>query len=87
MKCPPAVNSGPGAKEIPSARANVAHPGHPRVVLAMARTNHAMENYGLVRDLYAQLQEMDAALAERFAYLDLRGAEATRAAEVTGLGG
>ena len=66
-------------------RANQIRPGHARVLLALARTNHELENYGLVRELYAQLQERDAALAERFAYLDLRGDEATRAAEVTGL--
>ena len=67
-------------------RANRVRPGHARVILALARTNHELENYGLVRELYAQLQQRDAGLAERFAYLDLRGEEATRAAEVTGLG-
>jgi hypothetical protein len=59
-------------------------PENPAVLLGLARANHELENYGVVKDAYGKLKVADAALAERFAYLDLRGTEGTRAAEVSG---
>ena len=60
-------------------------PDNPKVILAAARVNHELENYGTVRNMYARLKVLDDELAEQFAYLDLRGEEASRAAEISGL--
>ncbi|MBN1687194.1 MAG: hypothetical protein JW852_11095 [Spirochaetales bacterium] len=65
-------------------RAMVQKPEDAKVILSVARVNHELENYGFVRELYEKLQKLDAALAEEYAYLDLRGDEAARAAEVSG---
>ena len=54
-------------------------------LLASARCNHELENYGTVRSAFATLQSLDPNLALRFAYLDLRGDEAQRAADATGM--
>jgi len=58
-------------------------PANPRVLLCVARVNHELENYGLVRKSYQQLKRVDPDLADQFAYLDLRGEEAARAAEIS----
>jgi len=55
------------------------------VLLCVARANHALENYSIAKKAYAELQEVDPDLAQKFAYLDLRGDEATRAADASGL--
>ena len=60
-------------------RAFEVQPDKATIVLALARVNHELENYGTVRELYAALTELDVVLAEQFAYLDLRGEEGTRA--------
>ena len=54
-------------------------------LLGVARCNHELENYGLVSKIYRQLEEVDPDLAQRFAYLDLRGSEGARAADAAGL--
>ncbi len=54
-------------------------------LLASARCNHELENYGIVKSSYAALKTLDPDLAMRFAYLDLRGEESQRAADATGL--
>ena len=56
-------------------------PDHPDVLLNIARANHEIENYGTARRAYAKLQDVSPSLANRFAYLDLRGEEAARAAQ------
>jgi hypothetical protein len=56
-------------------------PKNATVLLCVARANHALENYSLAKKAYADLQVADPELAQRFAYLDLRGEEATRAAD------
>ena len=43
--------------------------------------NHDIENYATARRAYAELKDLDPILASRFAYLDLRGDEASRAAD------
>ncbi len=48
----------------------------------MARAGHELENYGTVRESYEKLKLLDPELAERFACLELRGEEASRAAEI-----
>ena len=62
-------------------RAAKKDPDNPKAVLCVARVNHEMENYGTVRKQYDKLKELDPDLASRFAYLDLKGDEAVRAAE------
>jgi tetratricopeptide (TPR) repeat protein len=57
----------------------------PALLLALARTNHELENYGLVARSYNRLKELDPALAGRFAYLDFRGEEGKRAANASGI--
>ncbi len=54
-------------------------------LLGVSRCNHEMENYGLVGKTYQKLKAIDPDLAMRFAYLDLRGEEATRAADAAGM--
>ncbi|MEA1911527.1 MAG: tetratricopeptide repeat protein, partial [Spirochaetota bacterium] len=58
-------------------------PDNPKALLSVARAAHELENYGTVRESFEKLKTIDSGLAERFAYLDLRGDEAARAAEVS----
>ena len=57
-------------------------PENAKVLLSIARINHELENYGTARAAYQKLQAVDPELAQRFAYLGLRGEEAARAADV-----
>jgi len=68
-------------------RAAQKSPKSPAVLLAVARVNHRLENYYGAENAYRQLRERDPELAERFAYLALRGAEAGRAASAAGVKG
>ena len=54
-------------------------------LLGVSRCNHELENYGMVTKTYQKLKVIDPDLAMRFAYLDLRGEEATRAADAAGM--
>jgi len=58
-------------------------PDNAKVLLPIARVHHKLENYGYARRTYIKLKKADPALAERFAYLDLKGEEGVRAAEVS----
>ena len=60
-------------------------PDNPKVLLTVARVNHEMENYGTVNEAYGKLKYLDPDLAQQFAYLDLRGGEALRAASIGGI--
>jgi hypothetical protein len=62
-------------------------PKNATVLLSIARVNHAMENYSSAKKAYADLQAVNPDLAQRYSYLDLRGEEATRAADATGVKG
>jgi tetratricopeptide (TPR) repeat protein len=64
-------------------RAYKKDPNNATVLLCVARANHALENYSIAKKAYAALQEKDPDLAQKFAYLDLRGEEATRAADAS----
>jgi len=64
-------------------RAQKKEPKNQRVLLSIARANHELENYGEAKIAYAALKEIDPDLAGTFAYLDLRGEEAARAAEIS----
>jgi Tfp pilus assembly protein PilF len=63
-------------------RAYDRNPDNPKTILAMARINHRMENYGTAARLYAELEKLDSQLASRFSYLGSRGEEARRATDV-----
>lgn len=58
-------------------------PNDSKVLLSLAQASHRMENYGVVSRVYGQLKQLDPELAYQFAYLDLQGDEAVRAADVT----
>ena len=64
-------------------RAAAERPANPSVLLALARTHHARENYGTVSDFYASLAEIDPELAAEHDYLSLRSDEAQRAARAS----
>lgn len=49
-------------------------PDNTAALLGLARVEHERENFGSAREAYAKLARLDAALAERFAYLDPDGA-------------
>ena len=66
-------------------RAYKKDPNNPTVLLCVARANHSLENYSIAKKAYAELQAKDPELAQKFAYLDLRGEEATRAADANGV--
>lgn len=65
-------------------RAQKLTPDSPTLLLALARANHELENYGVAKLAYDRLKAADPALAARFAYLELKGAEGTRAADASG---
>ena len=60
-------------------------PNDPNALLAVAQVNHELENYGTVQEVYQKLKNTDSKLAEQFAYLDMRGEEAVRAAQISGI--
>lgn len=64
-------------------RAYQKDPNNTAALLGLARANQRLENYGAVKKYYGELKKADPSLAEQFAYLDLRGEEATRAAEIS----
>ena len=63
-------------------RAYQKKPDNSVVLLCVARVNHEMENYGIANEAYGKLKTLNPGLAQQFAYLDLRGEDATRAAEI-----
>ncbi len=67
-------------------RAERLSPDNPLVLLCLARVDHSLENYATSWAAYSKLKEVDPQLARRFAYLDLRGEEAARAADVASVG-
>jgi hypothetical protein len=63
-------------------RAEAAAPENATALLGVARANHELENYGSASRAYIVVKELDPALADRFSYLDFRGEDAARAAEL-----
>jgi tetratricopeptide (TPR) repeat protein len=64
-------------------RAYKKDPKSPAALLGIARASHEIENYATVKKAFAELKTVDPDLASRFAYLELKGEEATRAAEIS----
>jgi tetratricopeptide (TPR) repeat protein len=57
-------------------------PSNPAVLLGLARANQEAENFGAAKKYYSLLKQADPNLAQQFAYLELKGEEATRAADI-----
>lgn len=72
-------------REISHRLSGLARKSHtPTTILTTsARAHHEVESYGLVSRTYSRLKSLDPDLAGQFAYLDFRGEEARRAAEVS----
>ena len=68
-------------------RASVLAPDNTKLLASLARIHHEQENYGMAQNVFQKLRDLDPDLAREYAYLDLRGEEATRAAEATGTKG
>lgn len=64
-------------------RAYRREPQNARVLLGLARVNQATENYGAAHKFYTALKAVDQDLAQQFAYLELKGEEASRAADAS----
>jgi tetratricopeptide (TPR) repeat protein len=64
-------------------RASKQAPHDPMVLLGLARANHELQNYGIVKTEYDELRTLNPELANQFAYLRLQGDESTRAAEAS----
>ena len=58
-------------------------PKYPGALLGIARASHEIENYATVKKAFSELKQLDPDLASRFAYLELKGEEATRAADIS----
>jgi tetratricopeptide (TPR) repeat protein len=58
---------------------------HTGALLAAARTNHELENYGNVRTYYEQLRGLSPRLAADYAYLDLTSSNETERAQAADL--
>ncbi len=59
--------------------------GNKSALIGAARCNYEMENYGFVKQTMASVRAVDPELAERFAYLELRGDDSARASDITAL--
>ena len=68
-------------------RALIKDPNNAQALLAVARINHAMENYGQVAKAYGKLKGIDPDLAGAYAYLDLRGTDSQKAADISNANG
>ena len=62
-------------------RALTIKPNSPTAVLAAARANYELQNYGNVRSNYERLKTLSPSLALQFSYLDLQGSDTRRAAD------
>jgi tetratricopeptide (TPR) repeat protein len=65
-------------------RAYKKSPKDPKVLLGMARASQQLEDYRTVKRTYDELKLASPPLAQQFAYLELKGEESTRAAEISG---
>ena len=66
-------------------RAATKDPNSASALLGIARANQQLENYSIAKAAYAKLQALNPDLAQQYAFLNLRGEEATRAADASGL--
>ena len=64
-------------------RATRIQPKNPKVLLSVTRANHELEIYGPAKKSYDKLKKIDPDLAVEYAYLDLAGDDANRAANMS----
>ncbi len=57
-------------------------PSDKRILLCLARVHNELENYGIAREIYDKLKEIDPELALKFSYLGLRTEEALKSEEI-----
>ena len=79
--------SGEMQSALTYAKALTLSPDNPRAVLAAARINHDLENYGSVQSLYDKLKSLSPSLALKYNYLDLQSTNTSRAAAPSELKG
>ena len=73
--------------DLPTGRvARAIAPDDPDVLLSIAMANHQLGNYTATRAAYSKLQQVAPETAGRFAYLELQGEGAGRAAHAGDLG-
>lgn len=65
-------------------RAYRVEPSKPSVLLGIARASHELEDYSHVREVLAELKDIDPQLAQKVSYLELRAEESSRAADRAG---
>ena len=68
-------------------RASRKAPDDPLVLLPIARVYHQLEKYDLARGAFSKLKKTDPQLADRYAYLDQRGDDTARAADLAQMEG
>lgn len=66
-------------------RAYKKNPKSAPLLLALARIQYESENNGAAKRYYRELRDVDPGLADRYAFLELKGEEGARAAEASGL--
>jgi len=62
-------------------------PENPAVLVSLARVNHEIENYSEANVAFSKLKSINPSLAEQFAYLESRGSETARAADINKMKG
>ena len=67
-------------------KAAAGDPDNPDALLCIARVNHELENYDVVRVAFQKLKVLEPELAAKYSYLDLGADDATRAANRAGVG-
>ena len=68
-------------------RATLVDPENATALLGLAQANHTLENYGASTKSFARVKELSPEMASRYAYLDFRGEEASRAADMSNMRG
>jgi tetratricopeptide (TPR) repeat protein len=68
-------------------RATQADPSCTTAFLGLAKANHTMENYGASAKSFARVKELAPDVAAKNGYLDFRGEEAARAADISDMRG
>jgi tetratricopeptide (TPR) repeat protein len=63
-------------------RAGRQSPSNAVILVNIGRVHHELENYGSAKRAYSKVKQLDSKLADRYAYLEMKGEEGVRAAEM-----